>query len=401
MKTPSSPFPEKNRQQFISSPYRLNTTTETAEPFYQLLDLFANKVVVEGQYRFYEIINDFRSSFLSFDHDFKQSADENLLDILLLGTLWNEYKGRWGSSWIMLKEKLLKQLFVWRQNNPGIKSQVDVLRGKLGKWLLDKPTLEHTKITHQNFKLLVLWLSATGEFSLEVKSMNAWIRFLETRPADEVNNFLNEAVWFANWFKNESKNTLKKYTSGVDSFLKSHKQEYRGNENYFFTGRTEVEYHLNMVGASIMNKSMRNEFLETDHQVLLLPSCMVKNQNCKAVETSNGTVCQHCTKTCPISMASKEMEERGVQTYIIQHSSGFSTYLKRWANQKNTGLIGTACTLNLIAGGYEMKRMNIPAQCIFLDYCGCKKHWNKTGIPTNICLPRVNEIVNINRSKAV
>jgi len=48
----------------------------------------------------------------------------------------------------------------------------------------------------------------------------------------------------------------------------------------------------------------------------------------------------------------------------------------------STKKIGVTCILNLVAGGYEMKRLNISAQCIFLGYCACKKHCDKDGTPT-------------------
>jgi hypothetical protein len=31
-----------------------------------------------------------------------------------------------------------------------------------------------------------------------------------------------------------------------------------------------------------------------------------------------------------------------------------------------------------------MKRLYVPAQGLLLDYCGCKWHWHKDGIPTDI-----------------
>ena len=40
--------------------------------------------------------------------------------------------------------------------------------------------------------------------------------------------------------------------------------------------------------------------------------------------------------------------------------------------------------LILLAGGYEIKRLNISVQCIFLDYCAYKKHSDKNGAATTL-----------------
>ncbi|MBK7029286.1 MAG: DUF116 domain-containing protein [Bacteroidales bacterium] len=79
-------------------------------------------------------------------------------------------------------------------------------------------------------------------------------------------------------------------------------------------------------------------------------------------------------------------------TYIIPHSSDFTRFLEKWQNQPDTSLIGVACILNLLTGGYEMKNLNISSQCIFLDYCGCKKHWNEEGIPTDLNINQLKKV---------
>lgn len=400
MKAQTIPLHEKANAFSVSSPYQLSNRLQDSDAFYLFLDLFTDKVTEFGHNRFANFIKRYRCSVAYLQNDFTQTLDENLLDVLIMGVLWNEYKGRWGNS-IKSKEKILTQLFYLRKTNAGIKSQVDNVRGKLSARMLNNSTVVNATLSLANFALLSSWLSATTEYNEEVVRMRSWIKFLEGIPSIESEMFLKDVVSFADWFKTEARIELKKYTRGVDSFLASHKQKYQGKENYFFTGRHEVEYHLNMVGASILNKSMRKEFMETDYQVLLLPSCMTKGENCQSMEIMQGTVCTHCSANCNVSRVSREMLRQGTHTFIIKHSSGFSSYLKKWANQKKVGLIGTACTLNLLAGGFEMKRQNIPSQCVFLDYSGCKKHWNEKGIPTDISLSQIKSIAGVKETQAV
>jgi hypothetical protein len=94
--------------------------------------------------------------------------------------------------------------------------------------------------------------------------------------------------------------------------------------------------------------------------------------------------CISCSKNCEINNIQNSLKTKVTETYLIEHSSDFSEFLKFWKNQNKTGIIAVACVLNLLKGGYEMQSLNIPSQCVFLDYCGCKKHWHDKGIPTNL-----------------
>ncbi len=48
--------------------------------------------------------------------------------------------------------------------------------------------------------------------------------------------------------------------------------------------------------------------------------------------------------------------------------------------QRKIGPAAVACLLNLVQGGYEMRELNIPAQCVLLTFCGYQKHWDKDGM---------------------
>lgn len=399
MKTPTKSTDPKTKLLFTATPYQLKGQLPTSDSFYALLDLFAEKVTDKGFLHFSSIIKRYRASLAYLNNNLKQSTSETLLDLLMLAVLWNEYQGCSGRN-IQLKDKTLSLLFAWRTKFPEQKERLDRLRGRLAQKWIDRPS-EETEISQSNVKMLTTWLSATNEYNQEVLRFKSWIQFLENIPEAEVKDFLIALCYYGDWFRIEAKQALGPYTYGVNSFLKNHREKYFKQENFFFTGKKEVEYHLNMVGAAIMNRSMQAEFDETEHKVLLLPACMKKNKDCQAVDIMNGTVCRHCDPECNISKASTEMLSQGVHTFIVKHSSGFSSYLKQWEGQNKVGLIGTACTLNLLQGGLEMKKLNIPAQCIFLEYSGCQKHWTSQGIPTNINRNRLKSMVEVEKSKAV
>jgi uncharacterized protein len=87
------------------------------------------------------------------------------------------------------------------------------------------------------------------------------------------------------------------------------------------------------------------------------------------------------------------MKKHKVKCYLIPHSSDFSRFLKKWENNTDTALVGVTCILNLLTGGYEMKRLNIASQCVFLDYCGCKKHWDNDERPTTLNLQELIDVI--------
>lgn len=353
------------------------------------MDRFANLVCEEGIYRFHNTLLSFSTYQKQNSESIRFSREENILDLVMLGVLWNTYKQYSGNKSIGIKKPVFMLLFKLRTHTVRHKESLDVFRGWLGKkWLLPA-SKSHNEITFRKLKRLNQWLESCCEFQGETARISCWIQFLSTRDKKEIKDLLPEISWFGQWFQNEAKKAFGLYTQNVLPFIKLKHASYLGREDYFFTGRSEAEYHLNLLAAEIMNRNMRQQFIQTKKKILLLPSCMVRGNECIATVQVGGKICSHCTPNCHISKSTRSMLEIGIETRIVDHATGFRASLKQWAHQQETGLIGTACLLNLISGGMEMKKLNIPAQCVFLDYCGCKKHWTSRGVPTNINLEQV------------
>ncbi len=377
------------RQKFF--PYNLKGKGNTSDDFYIRLEQFSEEVASKGLQKFGEFIDQKQESDKQ-NNKPAQTREDDLLDILLAGVLWNEYNGKWGNA-IELQHAVLNNLYKLRKKYPKWKDQIDKLRGKLATQWLDNKSNRNIAPTRRNFNKLVLWLNATGDFREEALRIKEVTNLLATFPPEYQKELLDQITLFATWFSKTALQNLNEYTCGTDYFLDQQHQKYHGREDFFFCGRKESEYHLNMVGAALMNRSLRKEFREAEKQILLLPTCMSANKNCAATQVGHTLKCTHCTPECNISSTSVEMEKLGIETVLIKHSSDFSKWLLPWANQKKTALIGTACVLNLLQGGFEMKRLGIPSQCIFLDYCGCQKHWKEVGIPTEINVDKVKLLV--------
>ncbi len=370
---------KKKRSFKFIRPYNLNVENAGPVNFYQDLEIYTSIVISKG-------MNDIGSSIRNYKLVCKNDAagEEVLLDMLILGVLWEEY-GDLSIPFLKIKKSILLFLYS-RRKHPALKKHVDSVRGKLAADWLTGFEKKEKKPTMKELHRLRLFLQATCEFSEELKRVSGIIRYLEETDRITAEEALKSIVDFTRWFKLSSAMQLGKYTDDVHAFLQNHPENYKGREDYFFCGRKQPEYHLNMVGAEIMNRTLRKEFENTDEKILLLPTCMsIDNSTCRAKVIKGDLTCLHCNPDCKVSRTTREMRKKGIRTVLIRHSSSFSKSLKPWAHQKNTGLIGVACVLNLLTGGFEMKRLGIPSQCVFLDNPGCKKHW-RSGKPSEVNL---------------
>lgn len=359
--------------------------------FYDELNRFSREVVAEGNLRLGKLIDQFRDSSKHMSSP-EMHEEEHLLDLLIMGVLWNEYAAVLPNI-SPSKAFIFNRLSHVRNKFPALKKRVDQIRGKLAfRFLLINTTgtlLYDTTTCDQ----LVGWLKATGDFYSEADRIAEWNGYFKSLASSNSNHYIRQVCRFAEWFKARAAIRLGNYTLGVSRFLESHHVRYKGREDYFFTGRHEVEYHLNMVGAAIMNRCFREGFKQAKRKIVMLPKCMVKNASCKATMVHGALLCKHCTPTCNVSQITLAMKEQGVETIVIEHTSQIGKTLKHWAKDRDTGIVGTSCVLNLLQGGFEMKRNQIASQCIFLDHSCCSHHWGVSNKKASIDLKQLNRIV--------
>jgi hypothetical protein len=150
-------------------------------------------------------------------------------------------------------------------------------------------------------------------------------------------------------------------------------------------GKPAVEYQLNMVAAEVMNRGLRDSFRGTPERVVLLPACMRGDRSsmCKARIDGVDMTCAGCDPNCAINRITREMSALGIRVYIVPHSGEFSQWLERWQHS-GVGVTAIACALNILPGGLEMRERGIAAQCLPLDFPGCRKHWDSKGFSTAV-----------------
>jgi hypothetical protein len=157
----------------------------------------------------------------------------------------------------------------------------------------------------------------------------------------------------------------------------------RWREDLLMRIKPAVEYQLNMVAAEVMNRGLRDSFRGTPEKVVLLPGCMRgdRSRTCKARIEGVDMTCAGCDPNCAINRITRQMRAHDIGVYIVPHTTGFSRWLARWEHAE-VGVTAVACVLNIFPGGLEMRERGIAAQCLPLDFPGCRKHWDAKGFPT-------------------
>ena len=358
--------------------YFLCESNESSTEFYKKNLNFSKKVLNKLEGNFSNDINDYMNYINKNNMEQLRSKSEYLLEILMIGVFWKEHVNK-AISLSKIPRNILIKLSTLREKE-SIKKIVDINRGLLEYLFLNRRSNDKVKISLENYKKLVNYLKACGDYKEEAKRLEVWISYFFSLNKNKVDKILTSYLEFAKYFEDISQEVLGIYTKNVNLFLKNIDKKYKYREDFLFCSRKEVEYHLNMVGAQIMNEAYRKEFLKTKEKGLLLPSCMrIKDEkNCKAIKTEEGYICNSCSKNCNVNKYDKLGKKYNFQVYIIPHESSIS--VKNKIKYGHIGIIGVACVLNLI----KAKNLGFVPQCVFLDYCGCKDHWHDKGIITDI-----------------
>lgn len=384
--------------------YSLRAGKPVSDACYDQIAAFTDEVLSGAQKCCGYLLADFLRFVRESNPGDVRSQEEYALELLELGVLWNAY----GPSAMRLSPisgKILAGLSELRQRGGLLKSVVDPLRGIMGTLFLKAESGQSTK--HRigcckRLKSLLLWLNASGEFVQDCIRLKPWMDYLCRLPEKKAEEAFDAILQFACWFEKRSEVALGAYTLHVERFLRDQYLRHRWREDVVFCGRKRVEYHLNMVGAEIMNRAFRREFAASPRKSILLPACMRLRPEklCRAVRTPVGYTCTGCTEGCRVKELTEMGHKHDFDVMIIPHESkAFSKYATRQMIGEDTGIVGIACVLNLMGGGWKAKGLGMPPQCVLLDYCGCSNHWHERGFATDINMKQLKKILGIDEKR--
>jgi hypothetical protein len=379
--------------------YSLQDGQRRSDAYYPAVAAFTDEMLAEADRRMRPLVEAFRAG-----RELPRTDEEYILELLTLGVLWRVYTG--GALGLAgAPRRMLTWLARLRERGGCLKAGADVLRGALAALFLSSggrgpaeppsPSLGH--LDH-----LLGWLEATGDFSQEVKRLRAWRDFLVGRSPEQAAETLAQVIALAAWFEAASEVALGRYTPHIERFLAGPYRSYRGREDLVFCGRQRVEYHLAMVGIEILNRAFRAAFLATGRKVVLVPPCMKArtDDECRARSTSLGARCAACTPGCRVHQLTKLGEKHGFGVLMLPDElSVYGGAAARPGGDGDVGIVGVSCVLTNCAGGWETKDLGVPAQGVPLDYCGCRYHWHKDGIPTDINFDHLLEVLGVKQDE--
>lgn len=372
--------------------YDLRRDARHSDRYYQEIATFTETVVAEAEARLGVLVAGYRRWLAETEREPLRTTPEYLFELLTLGVLWRIYANH-APELGPLPRRVLAALARWRERGGAVKVVADRARGVLSMLFLSRNGHRAAPAPdYAHFLRLVDWLEAVGDFKEEVRRLRGWQAYWAEQPAHQVRDQIAALLALAVWFEARSLDALGAYTPHVERFLQEEHPSYRWRENRVFCGRQRVEYHLNMVGAQIMNTAFREAFLATARKIVFVPPCMRARRfgGCEATTTPYGARCAACEPGCRVHHITKLGEKHGFAVFMLPDDlAGLSpeaiTSPGATSSQDipSLGVIGVSCALTNIFGGWKTRRLGIPAQGVLLDYVGCHWHWHKNGIPTD------------------
>jgi len=439
--TPVSPILRAKIQNLTNknphSPYVLG------DDFYPHLSHFTSQITEEAsfvlpnpdQFREFEQEYVFEQSGA---HSPVRTDDELRMEMLMIGVYAMHYAEQANSCSLPLL--MSTRTFSLTRTNASrfafltpLKKTLDKIRGRLAPRLMPLPRLNPVVskdtpesrerlaamsfYTLSDLRRLALWMEASGDFVEEAKRVRMWIRWWSKLDKQEYGDQMVRIVCMAANFLRAAQKTLGVYTRQSHGDCKSdaknrfsdaeksvsesenrspntRHQSIAFREDYVLRNRMPGDYHLMMVMSEVMNRSLRKSFAKTEKKVILLPACVrPKNgQDCAALNKGRSLVCRQCSAACQAGRLQRQFQGRA-EVRLIPHASDFSAQLSEWSDQMHTGVVASACVAHLLSGGYEMLRQNIPSQCVFLNFSGCKRHWHPQGEATSVQVERLEELL--------
>jgi uncharacterized protein len=377
--------------------YQLNHHGPASLTYYPDVKAFTDLVLSKSEDSVASIARSYRRYIADYKLENPRSVEEYIFELLNLGVLWRAY-GHRALSVKVAPFRLLARMAEWRKEYPSLKVAIDLIRGIfMSLFLVPNSSVPEDRMPQNilEFGRLIEWLEATGDFREEAFRFIRWMRFWGTQTRAEFSAAMESLITFSDWFEQESLLGMGNFTPNVDDFILDHADRYEWREDRFSCLRSRVEYHLNMVGAEIMNRAFRQDFLLTEQKTILVPGCMRSRSagECKGIKTGDGVRCSGCDSKCHVNQIRVLGLKQNFDVCVMPHS----TDLSRWAAEPgapSSGVVGVACLSVLVQGGWELKRYNVPAQCILLNQCGCKKHWHHLGFPTELDMQELKRIMN-------
>lgn len=390
--------------------YSLLDEEGRSDGFYEASAWFADAVRAHSERKVLPEAEEFRRYILRTKAEPVRTAEEYGFELLTLGVLLRIYAPA-AEGLLPWQGRLLRRLVRLRNGTQRLKPAADRLRAVWGEaWLTgkDRNPLDRGNTVVANppqpslarLDRFLLWLEAGGEFKQEAGRFRLWQGYLRQLPTHKARYVLQAALDEAVWFETASEAALGRYTPHVERYQLQHlTSRTHPREDFLLRARRRVEYHLNLVGAELMNRAYLPAYEGCTSKAVILPTCLKarSDEACPASRKGSAFRCLRCTDGCRIAAVADLAERFGFELIVVSHESdAFSQQAAERLAKGRFGIVGVACALNLLAGGWRATALGIPAQCVILDYSGCRSHWDESGFPTDMNMNRLLQLLGVN-----
>lgn len=358
--------------------------------YYKIIKIFAKNFMKDNRNNVF--VKDFQKFVNDNNIEELRNEEEYYIEYLLIGILFVEYLEN--ANYFKNRIKFHYQILNNIRNKLENKEQIDKIRGKINYKLVNQKKVISNKYTFENCKNLLKWLKATGDFKEELFRLNNWIAFLKVKGNEYNNKLLKSTVNNAKEFYKEADFRLNYFVKNVDNYLINVIHEHKNKEDIIYCSKGKIQYYFNMFSAEVLNNLYKDKFTNSKKKIVFLPSCMGTVENkCASIISEMGSKCIGCSKNCNINKLNVMGSENNFSVRIISHES--SLLIKHSKDNSNIGIVGIACMLNLLSGGWKALRLGFTPQCVILNCSGCKKHWCKIPIMTEINIYEFKKVMEI------
>ena len=365
--------------------YSLRLEAQNSDAYYRAIATFADQWLARAMSRVSEDVARFRDYRCSRGEPDRSEA-ECAFELLALGVLLHEH-GDEALRWPAPVARALSWMVAAQSRWPRAEGVIKAIRGWAG-WFLRAWQMPMGEDTLQG---LLAWLRANGD-GARADRLEQWLAYCAAIGKPTAQALLARCQALAGDFAEGALTALGRYTANVDQFVAQTAPLYRHRYDAALVARSRLEYHLGMLGTEILSRAYRERFLVAHHKIVVVPPCLRAQpaEKCKAIETPLGAQCQACTPACRVHQITRLGQQRGFDVYMIPDEL---RNLGRARAAGSLGVVGISCALTNWGGGWEADALGLPAQGVLLDYVGCHFHWDAVGLPTNVNLKKLAEVV--------
>ena len=366
--------------------YCLRPDSQLAEEYLVDVSRLADEVLEVGK-ALQPLVSAFGDFVQASGREIRRSVEDYLVEALMIGVLWRA-RGQEACEAALLGGDRLVALVEERRHGASRRrdgSNATILTlGIPARPGQSDPTL-------RDLQTLADWLLASGEYDDELERLSGWLAFLHAMSDARLH--LRQLALFAVAFEAMSAKRLARYTRRVDHFLGWKLPSRPLREDTVQCSRRRLEYHFNMVGAEMLNRAWRADFLACSRHVVVLPGCARRHdKDCRALAHEGELHCTHCTPGCSVSRASTIAGQHGSLAIAVLHGSDLGHFLCSPSLQGgDVGIVGVACVPGLVGAGWRARATGFAAQCVFLMASGCA-HWLDEPRPTTLAFAELDRI---------